>query len=244
MKIAALQMVSRPMWRATRPQPRRASPRPLPRAFSWWPCGNLLPAGAQRPRQAGHRRGRWPGPDPAHAGRGSSGTGCVVGGTLPIPCARFGHVFNACGVWGPDGRRVARYDKIPPFAFDGRERYDGPHAAGGRPGGGRRRRPAHRPVGVLRPALSRAVSRADAATVPPDRGALGLHPQSPARRTGSCCCALGRDREPGYVLAPAQGGHHENGRRNGATPVGRSVGPGAGLSMKGPPGHWPAGASA
>jgi deaminated glutathione amidase len=44
------------------------------------------------------------------------------GGPSPAPQDR---VRNACCVYGPDGTRVARYDKIHLFAFDnGRERYD------------------------------------------------------------------------------------------------------------------------
>lgn len=49
----------------------------------------------------------------------------LVGGTLPIRAATPGKVRNACCVWGPDGQRVVRYDKIHLFAFDnGREAYD------------------------------------------------------------------------------------------------------------------------
>ena len=49
----------------------------------------------------------------------------VVGGTLPIRAATPGRVRNACCAWSPAGERVARYDKIHLFAFDnGRERYD------------------------------------------------------------------------------------------------------------------------
>lgn len=49
----------------------------------------------------------------------------LVGGTLPIRAAAPGRVRNACCVYGPLGDRVARYDKIHLFAYDnGRERYD------------------------------------------------------------------------------------------------------------------------
>jgi nitrilase len=49
----------------------------------------------------------------------------LVGGTLPLRAATPGRVRNACCVYGPDGARVARYDKIHLFAFDnGRESYD------------------------------------------------------------------------------------------------------------------------
>jgi predicted amidohydrolase len=49
----------------------------------------------------------------------------LVGGTLPIRAVTPGRVRNACCVYGPHGQRVARYDKIHLFAFDnGRESYD------------------------------------------------------------------------------------------------------------------------
>jgi predicted amidohydrolase len=49
----------------------------------------------------------------------------LVGGTLPIRATAPGRVRNACCVYGPEGGRVARYDKIHLFAFDnGREHYD------------------------------------------------------------------------------------------------------------------------
>jgi nitrilase len=49
----------------------------------------------------------------------------LVGGTLPIRATSPGRVRNACCVYGPEGQRVARYDKIHLFAFDnGREQYD------------------------------------------------------------------------------------------------------------------------
>ncbi|MEY2892174.1 MAG: hypothetical protein RJA98_2082 [Pseudomonadota bacterium] len=55
----------------------------------------------------------------------------VIGGTLPLqlagadPAAPVQRVRNACTVWAPDGTLAARYDKIHLFSFDnGRERYD------------------------------------------------------------------------------------------------------------------------
>lgn len=49
----------------------------------------------------------------------------LVGGTLPIRAASAGRVRNATCVYAPDGQRVARYDKIHLFAYDnGSERYD------------------------------------------------------------------------------------------------------------------------
>jgi nitrilase len=49
----------------------------------------------------------------------------LIGGTLPIRAAAPDRVRNACCVYGPDGMRAARYDKIHLFRFDnGRESYD------------------------------------------------------------------------------------------------------------------------
>lgn len=49
----------------------------------------------------------------------------LVGGTLPLASANPGKVLNSTLVYGPDGRRVARYDKIHLFGFDnGSERFD------------------------------------------------------------------------------------------------------------------------
>jgi predicted amidohydrolase len=49
----------------------------------------------------------------------------VVGGTLPLEAADDGHVRNTTLVYSPGGECVARYDKIHLFRFDnGREKYD------------------------------------------------------------------------------------------------------------------------
>jgi predicted amidohydrolase len=49
----------------------------------------------------------------------------VIGGTLPIRSDDADHVYNASCVFAPDGAQAARYDKIHLFCFDnGRERYD------------------------------------------------------------------------------------------------------------------------
>ena len=49
----------------------------------------------------------------------------VIGGTLPIRSGDADHVYNACCVYAPDGTQAARYDKVHLFCFDnGRERYD------------------------------------------------------------------------------------------------------------------------
>lgn len=49
----------------------------------------------------------------------------LVGGTLPLSSGVRDRVFNSSLVFGPDGRCVARYDKIHLFSFDnGQERFD------------------------------------------------------------------------------------------------------------------------
>ena len=139
----------------------------------------------------------------------------LVGGTLPIRSAQPGQVLNSSCAFGPDGRRVARYDKIHLFAFDnGRERYDEGRTllAGSEPvafdAGGVR-------VGMsvcydLRfPELYRALMH------PPCD--LILVPSAFTHTTGQAHWELLlRTRaieNQCYVLAPAQGGLHENGRR-------------------------------
>ena len=143
----------------------------------------------------------------------------VIGGTLPLrttgPDAHAERVHNSCLVWNPDGQRVARYDKIHLFAFDnGRERYDE----------GRVLLAGAEPVAVdvegwrvglsvcydLRfPELYRALMNppCDLIVVPSafthTTGAAHWDLLLRARAVENQC----------YVLAPAQGGLHENGRR-------------------------------
>ena len=49
----------------------------------------------------------------------------LVGGSIPLMAKDPARVLNSCVVYAPDGRRVARYDKIHLFGFaQGAERYD------------------------------------------------------------------------------------------------------------------------
>jgi len=49
----------------------------------------------------------------------------LMGGTIPLRSAASGKVHNSTLVFGPAGERLARYDKLHLFGFDnGRERYD------------------------------------------------------------------------------------------------------------------------
>jgi nitrilase len=139
----------------------------------------------------------------------------LIGGTLPIRSDDTDRVLNANGVWTPEGTLAARYDKIHLFRYDnGRERYDE----------GRVLRAGTAPVALdidgwrtglsvcydLRfPELYRALmhppcdllSAPSAFTFTTGRAHWELLLK--ARAVENQC----------YVIAPAQGGVHENGRR-------------------------------
>ena len=136
----------------------------------------------------------------------------VVGGCVPIASADPQRVRSACLVYGPDGRRVARYDKMHLFAFsDGAERYDEAQTI----------EPGDRPVAfdspwgriglsicydVRFPELYRSLGDValvlvpSAFTVPTGKAHWSLLLR--ARAVENQC----------YVLAAAQGGTHPNGR--------------------------------
>jgi deaminated glutathione amidase len=139
----------------------------------------------------------------------------LVGGTMPMRTAQPERVRNSCCVYAPDGRRVARYDKMHLFAYDnGRERYDE-----GRVLEAGDTRVAFEAEGlriglsvcydVRFPELYRALCK------PPCD--LLCVPSSFTYTTGQAHWELllrARAVEnQAYVIAPAQGGTHENGRR-------------------------------
>ncbi|SCK61962.1 nitrilase [Variovorax sp. HW608] len=143
----------------------------------------------------------------------------IVGGTLPLETEDDNHVFNSSLVYSPDGVCVARYDKIHLFYFDnGRERYDERRviAPGSRPvlfdlpsRDGHRWRVGLSVCYDLRfPELYRALAREGAE--------LMLVPSAFTRTTGAAHWeVLLRARaieNLAWVVAPAQGGTHENGR--------------------------------
>jgi predicted amidohydrolase len=144
----------------------------------------------------------------------------VVGGTLPLVAADDQHVFNSSMVWSPVGECVARYDKIHLFYFDNSsEHFDERRVV----------QPGTRPVSFdlpsrdghrwrigmsvcydLRfPELYRALVR--------DGAELLLVPSAFTHTTGSAHWeVLLRARaieNLAWVVAPAQGGRHDNGRR-------------------------------
>ena len=143
----------------------------------------------------------------------------IVGGTLPLRVpGRDDRVRNSCLVFDPSGTCVARYDKIHLFAYDnGRERYDEARVleAGGEPvsftADGHRiglsicydlRFPElYRRLAAAGPAACDLMCVPAAFTFPTGQAHWDLLLR--ARAVENQC----------LVLAPAQGGLHENGRR-------------------------------
>lgn len=137
----------------------------------------------------------------------------VIGGTLPLRTDRADRVRNTTLVFSPTGACVARYDKIHLFAFDnGRESYDEGRVleAGSTP---TRFEAEDVAVGLsvcydLRfPELYRAYAGASLLAVPAaftyTTGEKHWELLLRARAVENQC----------YVIAPAQGGRHPNGRR-------------------------------
>ncbi|TXH39391.1 MAG: carbon-nitrogen hydrolase family protein, partial [Burkholderiaceae bacterium] len=144
----------------------------------------------------------------------------LIGGTLPIRAPDSDKVYNTTLVYDPQGRRVARYDKIHLFCFDdGERRYDEATTL----------RPGQEPVAFTltdrsgidwRVALSICYDlrfpelfRQLGKTQPLD---LIVLPAAFTDTTGKAHWELllrARAVENlCHVLAPAQGGRHENGR--------------------------------
>src|SRR5829696_3119198 len=142
---------------------------------------------------------------------------CLVGGTLPLVAPEEDRVLNSLLVFGPSGERVARYDKIHLFRFHkGKEAYDEARTIS--PGSSvatfklATEEGTRLLVGLsicydLRfPELYRSMSRPDLILVPSaftaTTGRAHWEVLLRARAIENLC----------YVLAPAQGGRHENGR--------------------------------
>ena len=141
----------------------------------------------------------------------------LAGGTVPLVAPEPDRVMNSMLVYGPDGERVARYDKIHLFAFDtGDESYDEARTiAPGRavrsfevaPVGGPKLKVGLSVCYDLRfPELYRSLGQPDLILVPAaftaTTGRAHWLTLLRARAIENLC----------YVLAPAQGGKHENGR--------------------------------
>ena len=137
----------------------------------------------------------------------------LVGGTVPLVCKNENKVRSACLVFDDAGQRVARYDKMHLFGLDlGGQKFDESRTI----------EPGERPVSVDTPLgriglsvcydvrfpeLYRALGIVDAWLVPSAftavTGAAHWETLLRARAIENQC----------YVIAPAQGGLHPNGRR-------------------------------
>jgi nitrilase len=132
----------------------------------------------------------------------------IVGGTVPLGASDRQHVRNSALVYAPTGQCVARYDKIHLFRFDnGLEQYDESVTFELPSVDGHRYRVGLSVCYDLRfPELYRAM-KAD----------LLLVPSAFTRTTGQAHWeVLLRARaieNLAYVVAAAQGGEHDNGRR-------------------------------
>jgi nitrilase len=137
----------------------------------------------------------------------------LIGGTLPMQCEQAERVRNACCVYAPDGAQAARYDKMHLFRFDnGSESYDE----------GRVLEAGTAPValqaGPLRVALSvcydlrfpelyRALAPVELISVP------AAFTYVTGQAHWELLLRARAVENQAYVIAPAQGGLHQNGRR-------------------------------
>jgi deaminated glutathione amidase len=141
----------------------------------------------------------------------------IVGGTLPLATNNPSKVYNACLVFNPQGQSAARYDKIHLFAFDnGQERYDESRVI--QPGTAPRAiNIASRDGQTWRVGLSVCYDLRFAALYRTLAADLLMVPSAFTYPTGQAHWeVLLRARAVenlAYVLAPAQGGTHDNGRR-------------------------------
>jgi nitrilase len=136
----------------------------------------------------------------------------LVGGSVPLACADPDRVRNTCLAFDDAGRRVARYDKIHLFGFDlGSERFEESRSI----------EPGSEVVTLDTPFARLGLSICYDLRFPEIYRKMGvvdliLVPSSFTATTGKAHWEmLLRARaveNQAYVLAPAQGGHHKNGR--------------------------------
>jgi nitrilase len=141
----------------------------------------------------------------------------IIAGTLPLKTSQPGSVFNACLAFSPQGTQVARYDKMHLFAFDnGTEHYDEARVlqAGSQPTSFEL---ASRDGHIWRVGLSVCYDLRFPELYRALQADLLLVPSAFTFTTGQAHWeTLLRARAIenfAYVIAPAQGGQHDNGRR-------------------------------
>lgn len=137
----------------------------------------------------------------------------VLAGTVPIEARSKDHIRGACLVYDDQGRRVARYDKMHLFQFDGGgERYNE----------ARTLEPGDEPLAIDSPFGRLALSVCYDVRFPELYRGLGSFdamfvPSAFTVTTGAAHWeTLLRARaveNQAYVIAPAQGGEHAGGRR-------------------------------
>ena len=140
----------------------------------------------------------------------------IVAGTLPLKTSQVDRVFNSCLAFNPQGSQVARYDKMHLFAFDnGAERYDEARVlqAGSAP---TRFDLASRDGHVWRVGLSVCYDLRFPELYRALQADLLLIPSAFTHTTGQVhweTLIKARAIENlAFVMAPAQGGKHANGR--------------------------------
>ena len=136
----------------------------------------------------------------------------VVGGTVPLECPDPGKVWNSSLVFDAAGQRVARYDKIHLFGFDnGKERYEESRSieAGSKPVS------FDSPFGKVGlsvcydlrfPELYRSYMPVDLIFVP------SAFTATTGKAHWEMLLRARAIENLAYVIAPAQGGLHANGR--------------------------------
>jgi predicted amidohydrolase len=142
---------------------------------------------------------------------------CLIGGTLPLVAPENDRVLNSLLVYGPSGERVARYDKIHLFRFSrGKEDYDESRTIA--PGkevasfklatedGARLRVGLSICYDLRFPELYRAMQQPDLIVVP------SAFTATTGRVHWEVLLRARAIENLAYVLAPAQGGRHQNGR--------------------------------
>jgi deaminated glutathione amidase len=220
MKIAAVQMISTPSW----PSNRDAAARLVTQAAAAGAGLVLLPEyfcvmghkDTDKLALAEAPAGQSGGPIQNFLSNLARENGVwLVGGTLPVQTQHAAQALNRCCVFAPDGSAAAHYDKLHLFAFNnGRESYDE----------GRTLLAGSTPVAVQAGALRVGLSICYDLRFPELYRAMMTPPCDvlcvPAAFTHTTGQAhwelLLRARaveNQCYVLAAAQGGLHDNGRR-------------------------------
>ncbi len=136
----------------------------------------------------------------------------LVGGSVPIDSGQPGKVRNSCLVYNPLGERAARYDKIHLFGFEmGQERYSEERTIEA----GNQVCTVDTPYGRLGisvcydlrfPELYRAMGDVDLILVP------SAFTETTGKAHWDTLIRARAIENLAYVIAPAQGGYHVNGR--------------------------------